>query len=335
MGQLKKQKCLLLTRDHQILDINQSIMKDSLINEKEMRAWGQTPHTLIPKRGTNRVYQIIDEYDSTPLALDGKIPRQVKPIQAIAVEAREKAQAENAKNAKREKFHDYITILVLVLGVTICLLTVAGLIQAGKLKVEKLDFSMLNPAFIMMAVAVEEKKKAEKKEAPPPGNNKNKNQNSFVNLLSSLKNIFRKSRTDKPQENKYPAVILDPYSGWHEGNLESAMGSLWRYKNRWVYLVKHIKNKNGEMEYRPYDPYITNFDDEIKPAKSKELKDAKKIPLLISPEKLYRALRCREIAILFNLNSDRLQKIKLGLMVGLVGILLFFLYLIFSNIKGV
>lgn len=55
----------------------------------------------------------------------------------------------------------------------------------------------------------------------------------------------------------------------------------------------------------------------------------------ISPEELFRAVNWPELLLLFKMRQQLLEKIKVGLMVALVGILLLFIFLILSSTEAI
>ena len=85
-------------------------------------------------------------------------------------------------------------------------------------------------------------------------------------------------------------------------------GKLWLYGDQWVYLMK--RKEDGTLEPIELPPKIG-----------------------VLPEKLYRALNWdKEVNILFALRSSLLEKLNTFSMYLLIGILLFFIYLIFSSL---
>ena len=119
---------------------------------------------------------------------------------------------------------------------------------------------------------------------------------------------------DKTKQ-KFNTMVLDPKEGFaleyvyvKESSKErETLGRMWRYGKNLVHLV--VKN-NGTMT--PVEP----------PPKMGE-----------TPEKLYRALMWeREAEILFMLRNTLLEKLKLIGMYALIGILLLFIFLIFSSL---
>jgi hypothetical protein len=129
-------------------------------------------------------------------------------------------------------------------------------------------------------------------------------------------------------ETTYPTLVLDPYIGWDIEDLTEKHGDPWNYNGKWVYLVKRDK----EGSYHIYDPYIMT-PEEIE--ENRETKKEKEIAEIILPDELARAALWPERQVLFSQVNTRLAKVRTGLMIALVGVLIFFIYLIFSSMTGV
>ena len=131
----KSQKCLLLTSDREAKEVTYKVAQGSVIDEKGSRAWVRTAHTFIRKKDSSAFYQPVSEIDCMPIVLDGKRPRLPKPITTIAKEARERETANAGKEARRERNWELLVIMAVVVGIFICVMATAGLIQSGKLRV--------------------------------------------------------------------------------------------------------------------------------------------------------------------------------------------------------
>jgi len=86
------------------------------------------------------------------------------------------------------------------------------------------------------------------------------------------------------------------------------ISSRWEYKGKWVWLLERIA---GDLYTIP---------------------DFTKEPE-ISPEELFQAVSWKEAELLFALKRTLLEKIKVGLMIGLVGLLLLFLFILMSSME--
>jgi hypothetical protein len=110
------------------------------------------------------------------------------------------------------------------------------------------------------------------------------------------------------KSNELNTLVLDPEEGFAFEHVDNPPGRQWHYGKSLVHLVK--KHKDGTLEAVEL------------PAKMGE-----------PPEKLYRALFWdKEAEILFTLHSPLLEKLKLIGMYLLVGILLLFIFLVFTSL---
>ena len=89
------------------------------------------------------------------------------------------------------------------------------------------------------------------------------------------------------------------------------VGKTWNYKGQLVYLAK----RNDKNELVPWNPLAEKL-------------------VADSPEDLYDAIDWKLARRVYRISSDFLKKLNTGLMVGLVLILCFFMFLIFSSITG-
>ncbi len=131
----------------------------------------------------------------------------------------------------------------------------------------------------------------------------------------------KRPASPKPQQPAAPqaqqqVLIFDAEKGITvEGG--EPVGRPWLLKGKTVYLAKH---KGDELV--PYDPL-------------QEWRGDKRIGKAHSPEALYDAITWREISGVYRLGSSLLEKLNAGLLVVLIGILCFFIYLIYSSTAGV
>ena len=116
------------------------------------------------------------------------------------------------------------------------------------------------------------------------------------------------------KKQKYNTMILDPVEGRSlediddSGDKKNTLGRKFRYGRDLVYLLK----KDGQGKLTPVEL----------PPKMEE-----------TPEKLYRALFWeKEATILFSLQNTLLEKLKLVGMYVLIGVMLLFMFLIFSSL---
>lgn len=105
------------------------------------------------------------------------------------------------------------------------------------------------------------------------------------------------------------ALVVDVNKGWGFEYVENPSGKLRRFGERVVYYM------------------IRDKDSTLKPRVRPEAIDTQ-------PEKLYRALNWPEVQELFKLNPSLMDKLQTGATVALVGIMIFFIFLVLSE-KGI
>jgi len=112
-------------------------------------------------------------------------------------------------------------------------------------------------------------------------------------------------------KNKLPSqpytLVLDPKKGFYLDQVENPSGRLWNYGKQWVYLMKKKDDK-----YEPVDI-------------SRSLGET-------TPDKLYSALFWTESDILFSLQNTLMEKLNTFSTYLLIGILLFFIYLMYNSL---
>jgi len=150
----------------------------------------------------------------------------------------------------------------------------------------------------------------------------------MIDILKEIRSVpyvmgFRSKRpaSPKPQQPASPQTqqvlikVFDAVEGitdeWGE-----PVGRPWLLKGKTVYLAKH---KGDELV--PYDPL-------------QEWREAKRMGKAHSPEALYDAITWPEIKGVYRLGSSLLEKLNTGLLVVLIGILCFFIFLIYSSATG-
>ncbi len=89
--------------------------------------------------------------------------------------------------------------------------------------------------------------------------------------------------------------------------------SQWKYHNKWTYVL--IRHK-GMMFTLPNDFTLQCYGETP-----------------ISPEELFQAVQWPELTQLFKLEQTLLEKIKVGLMVGLVALLMLFIFILMSSLE--
>lgn len=119
--------------------------------------------------------------------------------------------------------------------------------------------------------------------------------------------LLAMAKDKKQTKEETNTMVLDPDKGFALERVDEPKGRLWHYGKQLVYLMKRVNNELLPVEI---------------PAEIGE-----------PPEKLYRALFWeKEADILFTLRSPLLEKLKLIGMYVLIGVLLFFIFLVFSSL---
>jgi len=125
----------------------------------------------------------------------------------------------------------------------------------------------------------------------------------------------KKKRDPENPELKYRTYVLAPHrliKTWHD----QPIGPAYNYGKTRVHLAQY---KKGTQELERY----------IQPEPPEDFPRS-----LQSPEGLFNALDWRCVQPVYRVEDSTLEKLQVGLMFGLLGVLLFFLYLIFTNIQG-
>lgn len=111
-------------------------------------------------------------------------------------------------------------------------------------------------------------------------------------------------------KNQNNIFVLDPEKGYGPEYIENPKGLRWEYHGQWLYLYKR---QDGVLT--PYEP-TANME--------------------APPEELYRVLRgwWPLVRAVFAQSNRWLDKVQTGLWIGILVVLLFFVYLIFSSMGG-
>lgn len=131
--------------------------------------------------------------------------------------------------------------------------------------------------------------------------------------------MFRKKNTT-PQEikqeesPKYRAWIILPHR-IIETLIAEPLGPAYTYEGKRVYLAQYKEGSTTELERY------------IPPGPPDDLPSA-----LCSPEGLYNALDWRQVRQVYHIEDLLMDKLHTGLMIGILVSLLFFLFLIITNV---
>lgn len=215
----RKQDCLLLTEDGRVLEIAPAVVRGYVAEYKTQEAWELHPDLRIPKKNTNRPFQVITERDMAPLSLGGRNDKQrakraQKGLSQIAQESVSEARANLQKNSLKSKSAETIQLLAIILGITVGILALTGLFMSGKLSIgeggKESIFSALPAVLGFLAP----------KERASGGKGK-KSQNTLV---------------------------LDPVKGYGLEHVDKPRGNRWNYKRKSVFLMERIYKGDGSGE---------------------------------------------------------------------------------------
>jgi hypothetical protein len=215
----RKQSCLLLTEDGRILEIAPTVLRGYVTEHKTQEAWELYPDERIPKKGTNRLFQVIAERDMAPLSLDGANSKQrekrvKKTLSQIAQESAAIARANLQKQSLKNKQAETIQLLIIILGITVGLLVLVSLFLSGKL---------------------------------------GGGGGGGGSIFSALPGVFgflglkKGKASENKAQNGLNTLVLDPRKGYGLEHVDAPRGNQWSYKRKPVFLMKRTYN-NGDSE---------------------------------------------------------------------------------------
>lgn len=132
---------------------------------------------------------------------------------------------------------------------------------------------------------------------------------------------YRQTTTTQPQAG---TVLVFDNGGIYTIRREP-VGKPWKFKGQFVSCAKKVTYyENGQTKevFEPYDPLAEWR------AKNKDKEG------IYTPEDLSDAINWPEAGAVYRMGSGFMQKLNMGLMVALVGILCFFIYVMFSSFVG-
>ncbi|MDD5095172.1 MAG: hypothetical protein PHV74_12475 [Dehalococcoidia bacterium] len=134
--------------------------------------------------------------------------------------------------------------------------------------------------------------------------------------------LGRKKTQETPQPEtkeaapQYRTWIVAPHR-IIEKFISEPIGPAYKYEGTRVYLAQYKEGSTSELER-----YIPPGPPEGLP------------PSLHSPEGLFTALDWRLVRPVYRMEELLMEKLNTALMIGILVVLLFFLYLIFTNVQG-
>ena len=137
------------------------------------------------------------------------------------------------------------------------------------------------------------------------------------------KQTRRQKKRERPPLNN--ALIVSQHEGFYLTHVDEEApgqyGRRWRYGNLWVFL---LQKKREVIEPKGDGDSPTTLETLV------PIEIPKKLGQL--PDKLYRALFWKEGEILFSLRNTLLEKLNTFSVYILIGILLFFIYLMYNSL---
>lgn len=133
-------------------------------------------------------------------------------------------------------------------------------------------------------------------------------------------NIFRRKSKQASTTETQSVLVIDAKKGI-KIEKKKPVGRPWLLDGKLVYVAKHDDKNGGELV--PYDPLQEwRSSDRMKKAKAQ------------TPEGLFDAINWPEVKSVYRQKPNLLEKLNPLLMIGLVGILCFFIFLIYSSATG-
>lgn len=126
----REARALLFRDDREIKVISLPVTDRYMVDQKKSRAWGLHSSLLYPYKG--KIHAILIEHDCGPISLDGE--QWASEMDAIVGEQYNKKLMKIKKESIREKTHNLIMTMGLILTITVVILVLAGLISSGRFR---------------------------------------------------------------------------------------------------------------------------------------------------------------------------------------------------------
>lgn len=211
----RKQDCLLFTEDNRVVDISPEALRGCVADHKTQEAWELYPDCRIPKRGTNRLFQVISERDIAPLSLNGDgggkkgEKRKKRTCSQIAQDSASEARTNPTKQSDRDnKAAGIAQLLAVLLGFTFCIMALVGFLMgqfnSGGGGGGESIFASISAA---------------------------------IGLLTS-----KKKGADGKGLN---TLLLDPVLGFGLEHVDNPKGHRWNYKGKPVFVMERVYQDNS------------------------------------------------------------------------------------------
>lgn len=210
----RKQDCLLFTEDNRAIEITPEALRSCVADHKTKEAWELYPDSRIPKRGTNRLFQMIAERDIAPLSLNGNgsgkkgEARKKRTCSQIAQDSASEARTNPSKQQNQEnKAADVARLLAIILGFTVCIMALVGFIT-GQFNIGGGGGGSI-----------------------------------FASLTAALRFLSPKTKeTNKEKEN---TLVLDPVQGFGPEYVKNPQGHQWNYKGKPAFVMERVYKENS------------------------------------------------------------------------------------------
>jgi hypothetical protein len=213
----RKQDCLLFTEDNRVIEITPEALRGCVAEHKTQEAWELYPDYRIPKRGTNRLFQLVSERDIAPLSLNGNgsgkkgEARKKKTCSQIAQDSASEARTNPSKQQNQEnKAANTAQVLAIILGVTVCIMALVGFLT-GQLNIGGGGGGSI-----------------------------------FASLTAALR--FFSPKTKETNKGKGNTLVLDPVQGFGLEHVDNPRGHQWNYRGKPTFVMNRV--------YKDDDPSI-------------------------------------------------------------------------------
>lgn len=132
-----KHRALMLTEDHQIVDVNLDVDVGSIAEERSGRAWGLVPGAVIPRYGSRTPYLVICGRCDGPFnARRNKWEVFDKDeVNRIAGQCLDKEINELPKRAIQEKAASMLRLTIAALALCVGVMSMVVLVSSGQIRI--------------------------------------------------------------------------------------------------------------------------------------------------------------------------------------------------------
>jgi hypothetical protein len=213
----RKQDCLLFTEDNRVLEVAPEALRGCVAEHKTQEAWELYPDYRIPKKGTNRLFQLISERDIAPLALNGSgggkkgEERKKRTCSQIAQDSASEARTNPGKQSDRDnKAAGVARLLAVIFGFTVCIMALIG--------------------FLMGQFTI----------GGGGGGG-----SIFATILTAFGFLPSKKKEAGAGKRKLNTLVLDPNEGFGLEHVDNPKGHRRNYKGKPVFVMERVYQDNS------------------------------------------------------------------------------------------